>query len=90
MSEEETDIDRINARIQMLERFSHDLATCFHAHDPMDPAVRAALCVDRDAGGTERVHVAVDRALADLELGRQHRGRRSAARLEEQEQLDEP
>ena len=60
------------------------------AVDQLDPAVRTALRVDRDARGAERVDVAVDRALADLELGRQHGGRRPAARLEEQEQLDEP
>ena len=59
------------------------------AVDELDAAVRAALGVDRHARGAERVDVAMDRALADLELGRQHRGRGPAARLEEQEQLDE-
>ena len=55
----------------------------------LDAAVRAALGVDRDAGRRERIDVAVDRPLADLELVGQHRGGDAATCLEQQEQLDE-
>ena len=51
--------------------------------------MRAALCVDRHARRAERIDVAMDRALADLQLLARTAAVIAAAGLEQQEQLDE-
>jgi hypothetical protein len=55
----------------------------------LDAAVRPALGIDRYARGAERIDVAMNRPLADLQLSCQRAGRQLAARLEQQEELDE-
>ncbi len=57
-------------------------------HQP-DPAVRAALGVDRHARRAQRLDVAVDRSFGDLELARQLGGGQLAARLEQQQERHE-
>ena len=59
------------------------------AVDEADPAVRAALGVDRDAGRAQRLDVAMDRPLGDLELGGELGGGQLASRLEEEQHRDE-
>lgn len=54
-----------------------------------DPAVRATVRIDRDTGGRQRLHVAMDRPDRHLQLGRQLAGGQATARLEEEQQVDE-
>ena len=55
-----------------------------------DPAGRAAFRIDRHAGGAQRIDVAVDRALRDLELARPAARAALPPRLQQQQERDEP
>ncbi len=59
------------------------------AVDQPDAALRPALGIDRDAGRAERLDIAVDRPLGDLELAGELAGRQLAPRLEQQQHRDE-
>jgi hypothetical protein len=55
-----------------------------------DAAVRAAFGIDRYPGSAEGIDVAIDRALGDFELLGQDASRALPARLEQQQQRNEP
>ena len=55
-----------------------------------DPAVRAALGVNRNARRAERIDVAMDRSFRYFQPVREFAGRALAARLQQQEERDQP
>ena len=57
------------------------------AVDQLDPAMRTAFGIDRHAGRAERVDVAVDGPLADLELACEDGGRHPTACLQKEKEL---